>query len=182
MKYRVINRDRTRPPQCEGGAGKTVLAKTMPTDRPHGEGCTCEYSPDGYDFEFDLRPVINGDVPLPNFEPLDLGLIVNNLASIGHGLRPEWGHAWVDPLERHKTWAFYFLSSDGMASPVGNNPSFGGGGYVLIYTPSHKPARAGRFAICKHEVRPRADADPRRGWRPGHCRHCGLDMTIDSSD
>lgn len=24
--------------------------------------------------------------------------------------------------------------------------------------------------------------DPRRGWHPGHCKHCGKDMSVDSGD
>jgi hypothetical protein len=40
----------------------------------------------------------------------------------------------------------------------------------------------GTFAICKHEKVEGAGADHQRGWHPGHCGKCGMDMSVDSGD
>lgn len=136
----------------------------------------------GFSLEGDLGPVIKGDVPLPNVEDVDPMLFLNNLASVGHGWMPQWGYALI---EGRKAWAYFYLTSAGMGGALD------GGGYAVIYrSPGydldtkravHKP-RVVRFAICKHEKVASAGANPRRGWHPGACKHCGLDMTVDSGD
>lgn len=43
--------------------------------------------------------------------------------------------------------------------------------------------RAAEAACPKHEVVGTGDADQnRRGWHPARCKHCGLDMSVDSGD
>ena len=73
----------------------------------------------------------------------------------------------------------YFLTG-------GANMSGGldGSGYVIAYGNDKGGAApiTGRFAICKHEKISSPSAIPSRGWHPGHCGKCGLDMTIDSGD
>lgn len=39
-----------------------------------------------------------------------------------------------------------------------------------------------RVAVCKHEKVPGSGANPQRGWHPGSCRLCGMDLTVDSGD
>jgi hypothetical protein len=168
VKYRIINRARhPLPPECAPHVGKTTFEAKL---QPHREGCLCTLIAIGYDLEHDMRPIIRGDVAVPNFESQDLALVVNNLAALGHRLEPQWGYALLEAPTRSKDWAFYFLDvSDGE-------------GWVLIYTPQHQPARAGRFAICRHRKVSHLDANHSRGWHPGHCELCGIDMTVDSSD
>lgn len=128
----------------------------------------------------DLKPILSGDAPLPNFEPQPPPLVLNNIAAVGHHLRPIWGYAKMP--DGSKDWAYFFLSPAGMGSAMSTPPSLDGGGYVMIYTPSHLPPRVGRFAICKHKFKMSAGANPSRGWRPGACETCGMDMSVDSGD
>lgn len=123
--------------------------------------------------EQDYAPIIAGDADLPNFEEVTPEYFCNALASGGHSMIPKWGHAKSE--HGHKTWAHYFLTN---YSNMGGDPD--GSGYVIIYG-SAKP-KVGRFAICKHEKKLAAGANPARGWYPGACVKCGLDMTIDSGD
>lgn len=100
--------------------------------------------------------------PLPNVEERDLAEVANSIASLGHMLTPKWGYS---KGAHCGVWTQFFLNvSDGS-------------GYALIYGPC-----AVRFAICKHQKRTGAGANPSRGWHPGHCIKCGLDMSVDSGD
>lgn len=64
--------------------------------------------------------------------------------------------------------------------------SRGGGwdgvGYVVT---SHNTdqGRVFKFQLCKHEKTEEGHSpNHSRGWHPGHCKHCGMDMTVDSGD
>lgn len=129
----------------------------------------------GYSLENDLTPILEGEVDLPNFKAEPIDRVVNNVAAVGHGLLARWGWA---RHEGRKQWAMFFLSPSAMGNA--NHGSFDGGGYVMIY--SGRAPITGRFAICEHEKKDAAGADHRRGWHPGQCTKCGLDMTVDSSD
>ena len=59
------------------------------------------------------------------------------------------------------------------------NMLLNGEGYVLWHGDGR--GHVGRFEICQHKKESTRDARPDRGWFPGFCAHCGLDMTIDSS-
>jgi hypothetical protein len=121
--------------------------------------------------EEDYKPIVEGEIPLPNFEPVTAQYFCDALASGGHSMIPKWGHSKSED-GRRKVWAQYFLTN---FSNMGNEPD--GSGYVCVYG-----GRIGRFAICKHEKKLGAGAVPSRGWNPGTCIKCGLDMTIDSGD
>lgn len=121
----------------------------------------------------DYAAIIGGDAPIPNFEEMTPDAFCNALASTGHRMIPKWGR--TKSVHGHKTWAFYFLANH---SNMGDSPD--GSGYVTIYGGA-KPT-VGRFAICKHEKKLGAGANPSRGWSPGACVKCGMDMTIDSGD
>lgn len=123
--------------------------------------------------EADYAPIIAGDVEIPNFEPVTPEYFCDALAAGGHSMIPKWGHAKGE--RSHKPWAHYFLTN---YSNMGGGPD--GSGYVCVYG-SGKP-KVGRFAICKHQKVAAAGANPSRGWNPGACAKCGLDMTIDSGD
>lgn len=123
--------------------------------------------------ELDYAPIIAGDVDLPNFEPVTPEFFCNALASGGHSMTPKWG--WARSERGHKTWAQYFLTN---YSNMGSAPD--GSGFVSVYG-SREP-KVGRFAICNHEKQLSAGANPSRGWKPGSCVKCGLNMTIDSGD
>lgn len=129
-----------------------------------------------YSLDDDLMPIVRGEVPIPNMETQPLALVAGNIAACGRSMKPIWG--WANTGTPHKAWAFFFLTPAAMGSAMHN--SFDGGGYGIAY--GSKEPLAFRFAICKHDKRASADANPNRGWHPGSCVKCGLDMTIDSSD
>lgn len=99
-------------------------------------------------------------LPLPNVVPFDdLAKGVDAIASGGHMLTPKWGYT------KGCAWTQFFLD-------VGD-----GSGIAMIYG-----GRIVRFAICKHQKKMHPGANPSRGWHPGHCIKCGLDLTYDSGD
>lgn len=114
----------------------------------------------------DYAAILTGEAPLPNAETIALEQGVNNIASLGHSLKPEWGYS--KGLDGHKSWTQYFLNV------------FDGSGYALVY--GFRGGTVIRFAICKHQKKTHAGANPSRGWHPGHCIKCGLDLTVDSGD
>ena len=130
----------------------------------------------GYTID-DYKQITDGDIPAPNFEPQPIALVGNNIAAIGHSMDPKWG--WFRNGEGRKLWAMYFLTRGANMSGV-----LDGGGYVIAYGNNREGAApiTGHFAICKHEKQSSAGANPSRGWHPGQCAKCGLDMTIDSGD
>lgn len=135
-----------------------------------------------YTLDTDYAPIIKAEVEIPNAENVDPLLFLNNLASGGHSWVPKWGWALVNG---RKDWAQFFLT------PAGMGGRFDGGGYAVVWRSSrydqeakkqiHQPLVL-RFAICKHEKVSGPGANPIRGWHPGSCKHCGLDMTVDSGD
>ncbi len=112
--------------------------------------------------------------PLPNAEPVEPLRFLNDLAARGHMMTPVWGYALL-PTEARQQWTQFFLLHD-----ANMGMGLGGGGYAVTYGMNEPIVR--RFKICAHEIELHAGADPSRGWRPGHCKHCGMDMTIDSGD
>lgn len=126
----------------------------------------------------DFAPILKGEIALPNTEPVDPLRLLNNLASGGHSMTPKWGWALRNegPSAGRKQWTQFFLTP----AAVGGTNTFDGGGYAIIW--SFDVPVTLRFAICKHEKVTGAGARPERGWHPGSCKHCGLDMSVDSGD
>lgn len=123
--------------------------------------------------------------PLPNAEDVDPLEFLNNLAAGGHMMEPVWGYTLLPDGSRPQ-WTQLFLSHDANMgfelSGRGYAVSYGGGRYDQKQRKSIPSPIVRRFAICNHERVLAAGANPDRGWRPGHCKHCGMDMTIDSGD
>lgn len=133
------------------------------------------YTEDDYNAFIGKSGAVNKDLkPLPNPEPVEPLRFLNDLAARGHMMTPVWGYSWL-PDESRQQWTQFFLLHDA-------NMGFGlgGGGYAVTYGMKEPTVR--QFRICRHEKVLHAGADPSRGWTPGHCKHCGVDMTIDSSD
>lgn len=127
----------------------------------------------------------DGLEPLPNAEDVDPLLFLNNLASGGHRMEPVWGYSLLPDGSRQQ-WTQFFLTADANMSS-----DLGGGGYAVTYGNSRWDAEkkimvaepiVRRFQICRHEIELHPGANPSRGWNPGHCKHCGMDMTVDSGD
>ncbi len=125
----------------------------------------------GYSMDEHLRPIIDGKVVLPNFKEVPVRQAVSIVACYSSG--SVRGNARV-PGADHTTWAQFFLEH-------GQGGGLTGRGHVLLYGPA-SGGLAGTFAICEHEKVDDPGADHNRGWHPGHCKKCGLDMTVDSGD
>lgn len=120
-----------------------------------------------------------GLLPLPNARDVDPLQFLNDLAARGHMMTPVWGYS-IDaptspPTFSHTHWTQFFLLHD-----ANMGMGLGGGGYAVVY--GSKAPAVRRFQICQHEKELHAGANESRGWSPGHCKHCGMDMTIDSGD
>jgi hypothetical protein len=124
-----------------------------------------------FTLEDDLAPIVAGKVEVPNIEDIDPIRFLSNLASGGHSLLPKWGWALING---RKNWAQFFMT------PAGMGGRLDGGGYVVAW--GNQAPTVARFAICKHEKVDGPGANHSRGWHPGSCKHCGLDMTVDSGD
>ena len=134
------------------------------------------------DYEPFMRKLGRSDdkpLPLPNAEDVDPLEFLNALAAGGHMMTPLWRYTLLPDGSRQQ-WTMLFLLHD-----ANMGGELGGGGYAVTYgayqfqkaTPIVR-----RFRICKHERELAPGADPDRGWSPGKCKHCGMDMTIDSGD
>ena len=126
-------------------------------------------------FNDEMKVIAEGKCVVPNFEEMPLEIGVAAVAAGGGllcisgvknakipGSDSSWGH-----------WARYFLSHT-------QDGQFDGTGYLMWWDRSK--GHVGRFAICKHNKLEGAGANHQRGWHPGRCEHCGLDMSVDSGD
>lgn len=119
----------------------------------------------------DMEAIVSGEAYLPNVESVDPGHLLNNIASMGHMMTPRWGYAMISVMgidANRKQWTqFFLLPSEGT-------------GYAITY--GNPAAITVRFAICKHKMVEGPGANHSRGWHPGWCEKCGLDMSVDSGD
>lgn len=125
----------------------------------------------GYSMDEHLRPIIDGKVVLPNFKEVPVRQAVSVVARCLVGSVP--GRPLL-PGNPTPMWAQFFLER-------GQSGALTGRGHVLVYG-SANPGVGGTFAICEHEKVDDPGANHNRGWHPGHCKKCGLDMTVDSGD
>ncbi len=127
----------------------------------------------------DLQPIIEGKIPVPNVEEMDPAKGLQSLVFSG------WkdlgtGRARMDPKSHDTVWARFYAEYVGMGS-------VSGGGIVVWQSVEHDPeykttGRIATFAICKHQFVEGPGANHQRGWHPGYCGKCGLDMSVDSGD
>ncbi len=129
-----------------------------------------------YTLERDLLPIMKGEVALPNPEALDGDLA----AAILHYNTMQSGRCVLLPGETSKKWNVSFFLDQGQGGQLE------GSGIVAWTMWDHEKRRTGstglRFAICKHTKVDGPGANHSRGWHPGKCSKCGLDMTVDSGD
>jgi hypothetical protein len=79
------------------------------------------------------------------------------------------------PNQRFPTYCKLFLNS----VPGGS----GWDGSGLILTKDYPQPKIFTFALCKHEKTEEGhNPNHGRGWHPGHCKHCNMDMSVDSGD
>lgn len=124
-----------------------------------------------YTLENDLQPIIEGKVPVPNAKPItgDVGNAILHYREM---------HCGQPAVDGRKQWgARIFLD-------YGQGGQLHGTGVVAWSTWKDGAYRAVgvRFAICEHAKVDGPGANHSRGWHPGKCAKCGLDMTVDSGD
>lgn len=124
-------------------------------------------------FRVDLNRIMNGMVPVPNYKDVEIAHGLGIIASSGSFEHDNVVYNAVIPGHEGKHWARFFLSTT-------HGGRLDGGGMIVWW--HQGKGRIGRFAICEHEKVAAAGANPSRGWHPGSCGKCGLDMTVDSGD
>jgi hypothetical protein len=126
----------------------------------------------GYTMDGDLKPIMEGKVELPNAKPLerDVGATILHYRTMhaGYALMPDGRKEWN---------ARFFLD-------YGQGGGLQGSGIVawVAWKDGAYRATGMTFAICEHTKVEGAGANHSRGWHPGACSKCGLDMSVDSGD
>lgn len=122
-----------------------------------------------------LAPYLTGRSPWPNCREVGLGEAIS-IAAINPFMLFERGFFCLldDPIFRlFPRPAIYFLGRT-------QRGVLDGSGFVML---NNRDGGACYFvAVCVHEKEVSATAIPARGYIPGKCRKCGLDMTVDSGD
>lgn len=120
-------------------------------------------------------------LPLPNAEDVNPLWFLNVLASGGHTMEPVWGYALL-PSEHRSQWTMFFLTPYMGGKLDGSGYAVTYGGARFIEGKSYDTPIVRRFAICRHEKEDGPGANHSRGWHPGRCAKCGMDMSYDSGD
>jgi hypothetical protein len=130
--------------------------------------------PQSKDFPAILAEIMAGKRELPNPAEIALSRGVSDIAAGGSldgipGIRSA-----KFPGQRLGSWARYFLNHT-------QGGAHDGTGYAMVWgTPGGKIFK---FAICKHnKTGSRTREQEIRGWHPGRCSRCGLDLSVDSGD
>jgi hypothetical protein len=126
------------------------------------------------DFALILGEIMNGKREPPNYEDVDLSKGVATIAAWG-GAHETVGIKHVKiPGFKSSNWSRFFLGST-------QGGDFDGTGYIMWW--DNGAGHIGKFAICQHERTGGGTREQEmRGWHPGRCAKCGLDMSIDSGD
>lgn len=122
----------------------------------------------------DFAAILDGKLTLPNFEEIDVAKGAGAVA--GYYGKYVRGRAKVSAAYPSQASFFLTMSQGGGLTGEGYalwSEYENGKGYV---------GRIGKFAICKHEHVEGPGANHSRGWHPGYCGVCGLDMSVDSGD
>jgi hypothetical protein len=125
----------------------------------------------GYSLEGDLMPIIQGNVALPNAR----GVEADAGATILHYRQMHAGDALLPAGKKWNVRFFLDYTQGGRLTGTG----------IVAWTEwkdGAYRATALKFAICEHVKKAAPGADPSRGWHPGHCEKCGLDLSVDSGD
>lgn len=118
----------------------------------------------------ELEPYLTGALPWPHAEPFALERACNVIAGSALDMIP--GN--FKRLDGDKRWSRYFLATR-------QQGGFDGTGIALVWN-AKDGADAYRVAICQHRKVPHGTPNPTRGWHPGHCEACGIDLSVDSGD
>ena len=121
--------------------------------------------------EKELQDYLDGKTPWPHVDLMPLSKAANYIASSYHEM---WrGRYRPDPKNNATVWAAYFPQRTQGGGLTGS--------FVCLYYGSDG-GMAAEVTVCKHDKASGANANHQRGWHPGYCKLCGLDMTVDSGD
>jgi hypothetical protein len=135
-------------------------------------------------FEEDGKPYFHPYTPwgaqqvLPNLEEVtDPAAALFEIAVSKALQNAPYNLAFKMPGETYSKYCTAFLRG-----LPGGGTAWDGSGVLIEMHNSMKP-RVFKFALCKHEKTEEGHTPNHgRGWHPGHCKHCGLNMTVDSGD
>lgn len=121
-----------------------------------------------------MERIIAGEITPPNIEHISNDRAVYNIATFNFVIKRG---QFRNLATGSASWATYFLNSQNGRD---------GEGFALYYGYNDKHEAVGcavKFAICKHKKTEEGhQPNHMRGWHPGHCELCGLDMSVDSGD
>lgn len=140
-----------------------------------------------YEVAVDLKPYLHPLQPwgkqglLPNLEEItDLAAAIREIA--GRRQRAE-SHNWAAMLpDRVPGYSSGYPTYVQLYAGWTSGGAWDGTG-ILVTHHNTDVGRVFRFALCKHEKTEEGhNPNHGRGWHPGHCRLCNMDMTVDSGD
>ena len=136
-----------------------------------------------YTVEVDMKPYLyplqawNQQIPLPNLVEVTDPKEALRLIRWYNANTNYYNAAIKLPDRQYSTYCKLFLAS----TPMGGTTSWNGSG--IFMTHDYPDPRIFKFALCLHEKTEEGHSpNHNRGWHPGHCKHCGMDMTVDSGD
>lgn len=135
-----------------------------------------EKSRGGFTLE-EMEPYLEGKKAWPHFDTIPLEQAVRSIAGVSYLVPKMIGTRLISADRLRYTPASYFLDTT-------QGGRFTGNAVVLYYVweNGHGTGKAGEVFMCNHKKIEGPNADHRRGWHPGFCELCGLDMTVDSGD
>jgi hypothetical protein len=130
-------------------------------------------SPQCAEFDRLFAEIATNRLPVPNWHEFDLAAGIGHIAAAG--LMVDSGVCWatIPDVDRGKGNYVRFFKNT-------RHGAFDGTGMAIVFTAA-SVGKVGRFAICQHVKALDAGANPSRGWSPGHCVHCGCDLSTDST-
>lgn len=131
--------------------------------------------------EFDkaFEEIKAGKAPVPNLEEIPAEDFLSHIVG-WRGAGGQGGHAKIQGSNVTATATFFPNATQG--------GRFDGSGHVIWsggWSTDQKRyvTKTARFAICIHKKTEEGHSpNHQRGWHPGHCELCGLDMSVDSGD
>lgn len=130
------------------------------------------------DFQAMLDFYLSGRAVLPNLKAMEVEDGLSTIASAASMICRQWISTVRLPGFKSNwgTWARTFLGTT-------QGGVLDGTGVLIAYRRYMQPGpQIFRFALCEHRKQVGPGANPMRGWHPGHCIRCGLNMSVDSSD
>lgn len=143
-----------------------------------------------YKVEEDLKPYL---FPLTNAWKAELFQRLPNLEEVSDPAIAIWEIACRRPVDhynsavllppRNPEYPSRYLEYATVYCGWKSGGGWDGTGVVVTTNEGYGKCRVFKFALCLHEKTEEGhQPNHGRGWHPGHCKHCGMDMSVDSGD